>query len=59
MNEIKGRCIWITGASSGLGRALAIKLVEAGNFVIASARSQTALADLAKLSTPVKLNSCP
>ena len=33
MNEIKGRCIWITGASSGLGRALAIKLVEAGNFV--------------------------
>lgn len=58
MNEIKGRCIWITGASSGLGRALAIKLVEAGNFVIASARSQTALADLAKLY-PGKIKLLP
>lgn len=48
MNEIKGRCIWITGASSGLGKALTIKLAEAGNFVIISARTESALADLAR-----------
>ena len=47
MKKITGRCIWITGASSGLGRALAIQLAEAGNFVIASARSQSPLAELA------------
>ncbi len=58
MNKIKGRCIWITGASSGLGKALTIQLVDAGNFVIASARSQTALADLAKLY-PGKIKILP
>lgn len=47
MSNISGRCIWITGASSGLGRALAIQLAEAGNFVIASARSSSELAALA------------
>lgn len=40
MDEIKGRCIWITGASSGIGRALAQRLCEQGNFVIVSARDQ-------------------
>jgi short-subunit dehydrogenase len=58
MNNIKGRCIWITGASYGLGKALTIQLVEAGNFVIASARSQTALADLAK-QYPGKIKILP
>lgn len=47
MNKMTGRCIWITGASSGLGRALAEQLAEAGNFVIASARSKSELANLA------------
>jgi NAD(P)-dependent dehydrogenase (short-subunit alcohol dehydrogenase family) len=47
MNNITGRCIWITGASSGLGKALAEQFAQAGNFVIASARSHTALASLA------------
>lgn len=58
MSTIKGRCIWITGASSGLGKALTIQLVEAGNFVIASARSHTALADLAK-QYPGKIKILP
>ncbi len=44
---ISGRCIWVTGASSGLGKALTQQLAEAGNFVIASARSQKDLAELA------------
>ncbi len=58
MNNIKGRCIWITGASSGLGKALTIQLVEAGNFVIASARSKAALSDLAK-QYPGKIKILP
>jgi NAD(P)-dependent dehydrogenase (short-subunit alcohol dehydrogenase family) len=49
MSAISNRCIWIIGASSGLGRELAIQLAKAGNFVIASARSQNALAELASL----------
>jgi short-subunit dehydrogenase len=58
MNHIKGRCIWITGASSGLGKALAEQLAAAGNFVIISARSQTALATL-MLQYPGKIKSLP
>jgi NAD(P)-dependent dehydrogenase (short-subunit alcohol dehydrogenase family) len=58
MNKITGRCIWITGASSGLGKALAAQLAEGGNFVIASARSQSALADLVRLH-PGKIKSLP
>lgn len=38
--------VWITGASSGLGRALALRLAAAGSLVAASARSAAALADL-------------
>jgi NAD(P)-dependent dehydrogenase (short-subunit alcohol dehydrogenase family) len=49
MSAVRNRCIWITGASSGLGRELAIQLAKAGNFVIASARSQNALSELAGL----------
>ncbi|GGY75426.1 short-chain dehydrogenase [Cellvibrio zantedeschiae] len=58
MNTITGRCIWITGASSGLGKALSLQLAEAGNFVIASARSQSALANLAALY-PGKIKALP
>jgi len=58
MNIISGRCIWITGASSGLGKALAIQLAEAGNFIIASARSQSALTELALLY-PGKIKILP
>ena len=58
MNKISGRCVWIIGASSGLGRALAIALAESGNYVIASARSQTALAELA-LQHPGKIKILP
>lgn len=49
MSQITNRCIWITGASSGLGRELAIQLAEAGNFIIASGRSKPALTELAAL----------
>lgn len=58
MNKITERCIWITGASSGLGKALAQQLAEAGNFVIASARSASTLASLAA-QYPGKIKTLP
>lgn len=37
---------WVTGASSGIGRALALKLVREGYSVVATARSHEKLVDL-------------
>ena len=37
--QAQWRTAWITGASSGLGRELAIALAERGVMVAASARS--------------------
>ena len=44
---VTGEVIWLTGASTGIGRSLAIKLAQQGNTVIASARGQKALDELA------------
>ena len=43
MNGKTPRVIWITGASSGLGRSLALQLAGQGNRVVASARNQAEL----------------
>lgn len=43
MERLKGKVIWITGASSGIGEALAYKLNEIGSKVILSARRETEL----------------
>jgi short-subunit dehydrogenase len=39
MTNLTNKTIWVVGASSGMGRALAVRLAEAGNFIIISARS--------------------
>ncbi|MGD8177100.1 SDR family NAD(P)-dependent oxidoreductase [Marinimicrobium sp. ARAG 43.8] len=46
MNE--SRWIWVTGASSGIGAALARRLLADGHKVIVSARSEQTLADVVK-----------
>lgn len=43
---LRGEVIWITGASSGIGRALALAVARAGAVVIASGRNEQSLAEL-------------
>lgn len=43
VESLKGRVVWITGASSGIGKALAIRLAQAGVRVALSARSSESL----------------
>ncbi|MEO6960902.1 MAG: SDR family oxidoreductase [Puia sp.] len=43
MEKFKDKVIWITGASSGIGEALAIQLAQAGARLIISARNREAL----------------
>lgn len=45
---MSGRVVWITGASSGIGRALALRLARGGDRVAASARSVDQLVELAR-----------
>ena len=44
------KVIWITGASSGIGRALAIKFANEGWVVAASARRESLLEELCKIN---------
>lgn len=45
--SLKGRTFWLVGASEGLGRVLAGKLVSEGANVVLSARNEKRLAELA------------
>lgn len=58
MNDKTPKVIWITGASSGLGRSLALQLAGQGNRVIASARNQAELDKLAALDANIVALPC-
>jgi short-subunit dehydrogenase len=58
MTNITHKTIWVVGASSGMGRALALRLAEAGNFVIVSARSKDKLDDMVR-QYPKKMVALP
>jgi NAD(P)-dependent dehydrogenase (short-subunit alcohol dehydrogenase family) len=45
MSDLSGRRVVITGASRGLGRAMAVAAAEAGAYVIATGRDEEALAE--------------
>ena len=46
MGKLSGQTALITGAASGIGKAVAIRLVEEGANVVALDRNADALADL-------------
>lgn len=45
--SVKDRRVWVTGASAGIGRAVVVELARRGAKVIASARNEEALNELA------------
>lgn len=56
-------CVWITGASSGIGRAVALRYAAAGTLVVASARNTEQLAlltaEAARLHLPGSIAPLP
>jgi dehydrogenase/reductase SDR family member 7B len=48
MSLYKGKVIWITGASSGIGEALAQTLAKEGAIIVLSARRESELQRVAK-----------
>lgn len=47
MRDLNGKAVWITGASSGIGRAAAVALAGAGAAVVLSARNAEGLRETA------------
>ena len=47
------KIIWITGASSGIGKALAIKFAKNGWIVVASARRENLLKELSQINANI------
>jgi short-subunit dehydrogenase len=54
----KSKVIWVTGASSGLGRSLVLSLANQGHQVIASARDEKALLVLQELNPNIFAMPC-
>jgi NAD(P)-dependent dehydrogenase (short-subunit alcohol dehydrogenase family) len=55
MSELSGRAILVVGASRGLGRAISRAFAEAGDPVVALARSGPALAELAATNANIRI----
>jgi short-subunit dehydrogenase len=58
MQSNEQKVIWVTGASSGLGRSIALQLANRGALVIASARNQQALDELAAQNQNIRALAC-
>ncbi len=58
MTAKREKTIWLTGASTGLGRSIAERLAREGNRLIISARSADALAELADQYENVTAVAC-
>jgi short-subunit dehydrogenase len=56
--QSKRQTIWVTGASSGLGRSLVLLLADQGHQVIASARDEKALQVLQALNANIVALPC-
>jgi dehydrogenase/reductase SDR family member 7B len=48
----KGKVVWVTGASSGIGEALSLQLLDAGAYVVLSGRRADALIGIAAKAGP-------
>ncbi len=60
MKSISGKVIWITGASSGIGEALAYELSAMGNTLILSARNEERMKEVAaRCENPSKIHVIP
>ena len=57
INQWHGRRVWVVGASSGIGAALAQALLQAGARVVLSARSASGLAQVAAPQVQVMAQS--
>jgi short-subunit dehydrogenase len=57
--SIAGKVVWITGASSGIGRALALAFAAAGARLILSARRPEALADVQRACGTAEIRLVP
>ena len=49
MNDLQGRIVWITGAGTGIGRAMALAFAEAGCRVAITGRTEATLAETQRL----------
>ncbi|MCG6889731.1 MAG: SDR family NAD(P)-dependent oxidoreductase [Gammaproteobacteria bacterium] len=58
MQTSNQKVIWVTGASSGLGRSIALQLANRGALVIASARNRQALDELAAQNANIRALAC-
>src|SRR5215212_1186854 len=48
MDELRGKIAWVTGAGSGIGESVALKLAEAGAVTVLTGRRKAPLAEVAE-----------
>ncbi len=58
-HPVRDRRAWVTGASTGIGRAVAEELLRRGARVVASARTETVLSELARAWDPERVMVLP